>query len=115
MSTLLFGLIVPIEVNDVKAAIREILQHVLDHPEMATKAAVDSYFDQFLFSLEKIEWGLLTDDEKQQFAVQLALQNGSSPNGAGLEITNLRVNRLVTFRKVASIYLCTPSIGFSFR
>ncbi len=57
-----------------KPAIREILQYVIDHPDMTTRAAVDSYFDQFLFSLEKQEWDGLTDQEKQQFADQLDLQ-----------------------------------------
>ena len=57
-----------------KPAIREILQYVIDHPDMTTIAAVNSYFDQFLFSLEKQEWNSLTDQEKQQFADQLDLQ-----------------------------------------
>ncbi|MCP5447396.1 MAG: hypothetical protein H6964_10430 [Chromatiaceae bacterium] len=57
-----------------KPAIQEILQYVLDHPQMTTRAAVDSYFDQFLWSIEKQEWNSLTDQEKQQFADQLDLQ-----------------------------------------
>ncbi len=59
-----------------KRAIQEILQYVNGHPEMTTKLAVDSYFDQFLWSIEKQEWEQLTDQEKQQFADQLDLQNG---------------------------------------
>jgi len=66
-----------------KAPIRVILQYVLDHPKMTTRSAVDAYFDQFLFSLEKQEWDGLTDWEKQQFADQLDLQNGRSPKGSG--------------------------------
>lgn len=57
-----------------KPAIQEILQYVLDHPEMATIAAVDSYFDQFLWSIEQQEWNSLTDQERQQFVDQLDLQ-----------------------------------------
>lgn len=59
-----------------KPGIQEILQYVIDHPEMTTRAAVDTYFDQFLFSLEKQEWSGLTDQEKQQFTNQLDLLNG---------------------------------------
>ena len=59
-----------------KPAIQEILQYVIDHPEVTTRAAVDSYFDQFLWSLEKDEYQRLTDQEKQQFAGQLDLQIG---------------------------------------
>jgi hypothetical protein len=62
-----------------KPAIQEILQYVSDHPEMTTRDAIDSYFDQFLFSLEKQEWDSLTDQEKQQFADQLDLQIGQLP------------------------------------
>ena len=58
-----------------KPAIREILLYVIDHPEMTTRSAVDSYFDQFLFSLEKQEWDYLSDQEKHLFADQLDLQN----------------------------------------
>ena len=54
-----------------KPAIREILQYVIDHPEMTTIAAVDAYFDQFLWSIDRQEWDRLTDQEKQQFAGQL--------------------------------------------
>ena len=59
-----------------KPAIREILQYVLDHPEMTTRSAVESCFDQFLFSLEQREWDGLTDQEKQQFADQLDAVKG---------------------------------------
>ena len=67
-----------------KPAIQEILQYVIDHPEMTTRAAVDSYFDQFLWSIEKQEWDGLTDQEKQQFAVQVDLQMERSLKGCGL-------------------------------
>ena len=60
-----------------KPVIQEILQYVLDHPEMSTKAAVDAYFDQFLFSLDKQEWDALTNQEKHQIADQLDLLIGS--------------------------------------
>ena len=43
-----------------KPAIQEIFQYVLDHPEMTTIAAVDSFFGQFLWSIEKQEWNSLT-------------------------------------------------------
>ena len=61
-----------------KSAIQEILQYVIDHPDMATRTAVDSYFDQFLWCIERQEWDDLTDQEKQQFADQLDLQIGIS-------------------------------------
>jgi hypothetical protein len=51
---------------------------------MTTKSAVDSYFDQLLWSIEKQEWEQLTDQEKQQFADQLDLQIGRPPKGPGL-------------------------------
>ncbi len=57
-----------------KPAIQEILQYVIDHPEMTTRAALNSYFDHFLWSLEMQEWDSLTDQEKQQFADQLDIQ-----------------------------------------
>ena len=60
-----------------KPAIREILQYVIDHPDMTTRAAVDSFFEQFLWSLEKQEWNGFTDQEKRQFADQLDLQIGA--------------------------------------
>ena len=66
-----------------KPFIQEILQYVSDHPEMMTKAAVDSYFDQFLWSIEKQEWEKFTDCEKQQFADQLNLQNSLPTKGPG--------------------------------
>ena len=67
-----------------KPVIREILQYVIDHPEMATRVAVDAYFDQFLFSLEKQEWTQLTDLEKQQFADKFDLQMERSSKWCGL-------------------------------
>lgn len=60
-----------------KPVIQEIIQYVIDHPKLTTRAAVDSYFDQFLWSLEMQEWNGLTDQEKQQFADQLDLQIGA--------------------------------------
>ncbi|MCP4289105.1 MAG: hypothetical protein GY792_32575 [Gammaproteobacteria bacterium] len=57
-----------------KPAIQEIIQYVRDHPEMTTRAALNSYFDQFLWSLEMQEWNSLTSQEKQQFADQLDIQ-----------------------------------------
>ena len=71
-----------------KSAIQEILQYVIDHPDMKTRSAVDSYFDQFLFSIEKQEWDGLTDQYKQQFAEQLDLQIGRLPEGPGLGDNN---------------------------
>ena len=81
-----------------KPAIREILQYVIDHPGITTRAAVDSYFDQFLWSIGKQEWDSLNDQEKQLFVAQLNAAKGRPPKGPGLgwEITNLRTNRLVT-------------------
>lgn len=66
-----------------KQAIREILQYVIDNPDMTTRAAVDSYFEQFLFSLEKQDWDSLTEQEKQQFTDQLDLQIGRTQMGNG--------------------------------
>jgi len=66
-----------------KPAIQEILQYVLDHPEMTTIAAVDSYFDQFLWSIEKQEWSRLTDSEKQRFVATLDTSKGRPPKGLG--------------------------------
>ena len=66
-----------------KPVIQEILQYVIDHPEMTTRAALDSYFDQFVWSLEKDEYQRLTDREKQQFADQLDLQIGQFRTGIG--------------------------------
>ena len=64
-----------------KPAIQEILQYVLDHPDMMTRSAVDSYFDQFLFSVEKQEWSQLTDVEKQSFVAKLDASKGGAPKG----------------------------------
>ncbi|MCP4288857.1 MAG: hypothetical protein GY792_31285 [Gammaproteobacteria bacterium] len=57
-----------------KPAIQEIIQYVRDHSDMTTRAALNSYFDQFLWSLEMQEWNGLTSQEKQQFADQLDIQ-----------------------------------------
>ena len=54
-----------------KAAIRDILQHVPEHPVLMTESAVVSYFDQFIWSSEKEEWEKLTAQEKQVFIDQL--------------------------------------------
>lgn len=67
-----------------KPAIQEILQYVVDHPDMTTRAAIESFFDQFLWSIEKQEWDGLTDQEKQNFADQLDLQNSAHPMEAGI-------------------------------
>ncbi len=66
-----------------KQAIQEILQYVLDHPEMATRAAVDSYFDQLLWSIEKQEWEQLSDQEKRRFADNLDTAKDRPPKGPG--------------------------------
>ena len=52
-------------------AMQEILQYVLDHPEMTTLESVESYFDQFLWSIEKQEWDVLTDRERQLFGEKI--------------------------------------------
>ena len=67
-----------------KPGVQEILQYVIDHPEMATRAAVDSYFDQFLFSIERQEWDSLTDQEKQLFVEKLDAVMERPPRGPGL-------------------------------
>ncbi len=72
-----------IEVSTMKPAIQEILQYVIDHPEMTTRLAIESYFDQILWSIEKAEWEKLTDRESQQFADQIDLQMGRPPKGPG--------------------------------
>ena len=66
-----------------KAAVREILQYVLDHPEITTRSAVDSYFDQILWSTEKQEWNQLTEQEKQRFLNELETAKGRPPKGHG--------------------------------
>lgn len=63
------------------AAIREILQYVSAHPEMATREAVDSYFDQIIWSIEKAEWTRLTDQEKTNLVEQLDAERGRPPKG----------------------------------
>ena len=78
LSDFRYGGMVLIGGKHVKPAIREVLQYVIDHPEMTTRDAVDSYFDQFLWSIEKQEWNGLTDLEKQLFVDQLNLQIGIS-------------------------------------
>ena len=67
-----------------KSAIQEILQYIIDHPKMTTKSAVECYFDQFLFSLEKHEWDGLTDQEKQLFVNKLDLQIGRPTKELGI-------------------------------
>ena len=61
-----------------KPAIQDILQYVIDHPEMTTLFAVDAYFNQFLWSIEKQEWDSLTEDEKRSFVNRLEAAIGSS-------------------------------------
>lgn len=72
-----------IGVSTMKPAVQEILQFVLEHPEMTTRAAVDLYFDQFLWSLEKQEWSWLTESEKKSFVAMLDASKGRSPKGPG--------------------------------
>ena len=67
-----------------KPVIREILQYMIDHPEMTTRAAVDSYFDQFLWSPEQQEWLQLTVREKLLFVKKLDAAKGRPPKGLGL-------------------------------
>jgi uncharacterized protein YaaW (UPF0174 family) len=66
----------------VNAEIREILEYVSDHPEMKTREAVDSYFEQVILSIEKAEWKKLTDQEKQLFvnALDAAKRKAPEPN-----------------------------------
>ncbi len=59
-----------------KQAIQDILQYVIDHPDMTTRTAVDAYFDQILFSLEKQEWAQMTNIEKQSFVTTLDASKG---------------------------------------
>ena len=73
-----------------KPAIQEILQYVTDHPEMTTRSAIVSYFDQILWSVEKQEWGTLTEKEQQLVTDQIdAVKKGRPPKGPGSVITNL--------------------------
>lgn len=62
-------------------AVKEILQYITDHPEMTTRSAVESYFDQIIWSIEKEEWENLTEEEKQQFVVRLKLEKERPPKG----------------------------------
>ena len=66
-----------------KPAIQEILQYIRVKPEMTTRKAIDHYFDQFLFSLEKQEWNKLTEWEKQQFVDRLDAAKGRPPKEPG--------------------------------
>jgi uncharacterized protein YaaW (UPF0174 family) len=66
----------------VNAEIREILEYVSDHPEMKTREAVDSYFDQIIWSIEKAEWKKLSDEEKQVFVDALDAAKRKAPEGA---------------------------------
>lgn len=63
------------------AEIREILEYVSDHPEMKTREAVDSYFDQIIWSMSKEEWQRLTDQEKQVFLDALDAAKRKAPKG----------------------------------
>ena len=47
-----------------KVPIKEILQYVLDNPELTTKEAVFSYFSEIVWSIEKDEWERLTHDQR---------------------------------------------------
>jgi len=51
--------------------------------EITTRSAVDSYFEQFLFSLEKQEWNQLTEREKQRFVNELETEKGRPPKEPG--------------------------------
>ena len=66
-----------------KPAIREIMQYVIDHPEMTTRSAVESYFDQFLWFPEQQEWLQLTDREKLLFVKKLDSAKGWPSKGPG--------------------------------
>jgi hypothetical protein len=55
------------EGRQMKAPVKEILQYVLDHPNLTTKEAVFSYFSEIVFSLEKDEWNRLTHDQRMAF------------------------------------------------
>ena len=50
-----------------KAPVKEILQYVLDHPDLTTKEAVFSYFSEIVWSTEKDEWNRLTHDQRMEF------------------------------------------------
>jgi hypothetical protein len=48
---------------------------------MTTESAVVSYFDQFIWSLEREEWEKLTAQEKRQFIDRLDAAKGRPPKG----------------------------------
>ena len=50
-----------------KAPVREVLQYVLDHPDLTTREAVFSYFSEIVWSVEKDEWNRLTHDQRMSF------------------------------------------------
>ena len=50
------------------AAIREIIDYVLRHPQMSVGDAVESYFGQIIWSLEKDEYRRMSQEERQVFA-----------------------------------------------
>ena len=64
------------------AEIRAILQYVCDRPGMTTREAVDAYFGQIIWSIDKAEWKKLTDHEKQEFVDTLDAAKGKAPEGA---------------------------------
>ena len=64
------------------AEIREILQYVCAHPEVTTREAVDVYFGQIIWSIEKAEWEKLIDQEKQEFVNALDAAKRKAPKGA---------------------------------
>ena len=49
------------------AAIREIINYVLRHPEMSVGEAVESYFGEIIWSLEKDEYQRMSQEERQRF------------------------------------------------
>lgn len=54
-----------------KAPVKEILQYVLDHPDLTTTEAVFSYFSEITWSIEKDEWNHLTHDQRMGFIEHL--------------------------------------------
>lgn len=57
--------------REMKAPIKEILQYVLDNPDLTTKEAVFSYFSEIVWSIEKDEWNRLTHDQRIGFIEHL--------------------------------------------
>ena len=49
------------------AAIREIIEYVQTHPEMSVGDAIESYFGEIIWSLEKDEYQRMSQEERQRF------------------------------------------------